>query len=252
MFSKIKIVYIDNTKSTQDAVVEYLKNDYYHTLLLIAKIQTKGRGRKDDDWLSPEGCFWATLGISTSLHFSKAQLALFHYFTAILLTRVIKEEYNTIVQIKWPNDLLYENRKLAGILIDYIFSSQKNYLLIGMGVNLNNSSREMPDILKSITITIKDIIKKEVSLDSFAHQVRSYANHYFSPIVENNFKGIQHLIEEYNQQSRIFGKEVILDDSKKYFCNGINHEGVMQFRKDKVTLNLAIDDLTRIKRIISP
>jgi BirA family biotin operon repressor/biotin-[acetyl-CoA-carboxylase] ligase len=252
MFSKIKIVYIDKTNSTQDAVVEYLNNDYYSTLLLIAKIQTKGRGRKDDDWLSPAGGFWATLGISTSLNFSKAQLALFHYFTAILLTRIIKEEYNIIVQIKWPNDLLYENRKLAGILIDYIFSSQKNYLLIGMGVNLNNSSREMPDILKSVTIAIKDIIKKEVSLDSFAHQVRSYANHYFSPIIENNFKGIQHLIEEYNQQSRIFGKEVILDDSKKYFCNGINHEGVMQFRKDKVTLNLAIDDLTRIKRIISP
>jgi len=252
MFSKIKIIHIDKTSSTQDAVVEYLQNDYYPTLLLIAKIQTKGRGRKDDDWLSPEGGFWATLGISTSLNFSKAQLALFHYFTAILLTRVIKEEYNIVVQIKWPNDLLYENRKLAGILIDYIFSSQKNYLLIGMGVNLNNSSEEMPDILKSMTISIKDIIKKEVSLDGFAHQIRSYANNYFSPIIENDFQGIQHLIDEYNQHSRIFGKKVILDDSKRYFCNGINQEGVMQFNKDEVTLNLSIDDLIRIKKIISP
>ena len=57
MLSKIKIVHIDKTSSTQDAVVEYLKNDYFPSLLLIAKIQTKGRGRKDDDWVSPEGDF---------------------------------------------------------------------------------------------------------------------------------------------------------------------------------------------------
>jgi BirA family biotin operon repressor/biotin-[acetyl-CoA-carboxylase] ligase len=220
MLSKIKIVHIDKTSSTQDAVVEYLKDDYYPSLLLVAKIQTKGRGRKDDDWVSPEGGFWATLGISTSLNFNNVQLALFHYFTAILLTKIIKEEYSTIVQIKWPNDLLYNNKKLAGILIDYIISSQKNYLLIGMGVNLNNSSNEMPNNLKSITLSIKDIIKKEVSLESFAHQ--------------------------------IYRKEVILDDSKKYFCNGINKKGLMQFRSDEVTLNLSIDNLMRIKKIVSP
>ncbi|MHA2282528.1 MAG: biotin--[acetyl-CoA-carboxylase] ligase [Promethearchaeota archaeon] len=252
MLSKIKIVHIDKTSSTQDAVVEYLKDDYYPSLLLVAKIQTKGRGRKDDDWVSPEGGFWATLGISTSLNFNNVQLALFHYFTAILLTKIIKEEYSTIVQIKWPNDLLYNNKKLAGILIDYIISSQKNYLLIGMGVNLNNSSNEMPNNLKSITISIKDIIKKEVSLESFAHQIGSYANHYLSPIVENNLKKIENLIEEYNQQSRIYRKEVILDDSKKYFCNGINKKGLMQFRSDEVTLNLSIDNLMRIKKIVSP
>ncbi len=251
MLSKIKIIHIDKTSSTQDAVVDYLKNDYYPSILLIAKIQNKGRGRKEDDWVSPEGGFWATLGISISLDLNKSQLALFHYFTAILLTRVIKEEYNLIVQIKWPNDLLYENKKLAGILIDYIVSPQKNYLLIGMGVNLNNSSHEMPNNLKSITISIKDIIKKTVSIDDFAQKIRTYTNHYFSPITENNQKVTQQLIQEYNQYSRIYGKEVILDDSKRYFCNGINHEGVMQFRKDKNTLNLTIDDLTRIKKIIS-
>ncbi len=199
MLSKIKIVHIDKTGSTQDAVIEYLQNDYYPSLLLISKIQTKGRGRKDDEWISPEGGFWATLGMSTSTHFNISQLALFHYFTAILLTRVIKEEYNIILQIKWPNDLLYDNKKLVGVLIDYIVSPQKNYLLIGMGVNLNNSSHEMPNNLKSITISIKDILKKTVSLDDFAHQVRSHADHYFSPITVNNQKVIQLLIQEYNQ-----------------------------------------------------
>jgi BirA family biotin operon repressor/biotin-[acetyl-CoA-carboxylase] ligase len=251
MLSKIKIVHIDKTSSTQDAVVEYLRDDYYPSLLLIAKIQTKGRGRKDDDWVSPEGGFWATLGISTSLHFNEAQLALIHYFTAALLTRIIKEEYGLTVQIKWPNDLLYDNKKLAGILIDYIVSSQKNYLLIGMGVNLNNSCEEMPNNLKSIIISIKDILQKEVSLDDFAYHIRSYANHYFSPIIETNQEEILNLIGEYNQHSRIFGKEVILDDSKRYLCMGINQEGLMQFKRDEKFLNLSIDDLTRVKKIVS-
>jgi len=252
MLSKIKIIHIDKTRSTQDVVIDYLQNDYYSSLLLIAKIQTGGRGRKDDDWFSPEGGFWATLGVSTPLSLNESQLALFHYFTAILLTRVIKEEYNLIVQIKWPNDLLYENKKLAGILIDYVIGPRKNYILIGMGVNLNNSSSEMQKDLKSITISIKDILHKTVSLDDFAHKISFYANQYFLPITEYNLEKIQALVQEYNQHSRIYGKEVILDDSMKYYCNGINHEGFMQFKNNKNKLNLSINDLTRVRKIISP
>lgn len=252
MLSKIKIIHLDKTSSTQDAIIEYLKNDYYSSLLLIAKIQTKGRGRKEDDWESPVGGFWATLGISTSKQFSNAQLALFHYFTAILLTRVIKEEFNIKIQVKWPNDLLYDNKKLAGILIDYIISSQKNYLLIGMGVNLNNSRYEMPKNLESITISIKDIINKNISLDEFGHQICNYADHYFSPIIDNKLSEIQELIQEYNMQLRIYGKEVILDDSKRYFCEGIDKEGLLLFKNEEGDFLLSIDDLTRIKKIISP
>lgn len=251
MFSKIKIVHIEKTKSTQDTVIDYLKNDYYSSLLLIAKTQSSGRGRKNDDWFSPEGGFWATFGVSVSLILNVSQLALFHYFTALLLTRVIKEEYNLNVQIKWPNDILYENKKLAGILIDYIISPHKNYILIGMGVNLNNSSSEMPGDLKSISISIKDILQKSVSIDDFAHKICSHANQYFLPITEHNYDTIQSLIQEYNQHSRIYGKEVILDDSKKYYCRGINHEGLMQFANRNSNLNLTINDLTRIKKIIS-
>ena len=252
MFFKIKIIHINRTDSTQNKVVEYLQNDFYSSILLIAKTQNKGRGREEDAWFSPEGGFWATLGISTSLSLKESQLALFHYFTAILLTRVIKEEYNLLVQIKWPNDLLYENKKLAGILIDYVTGPQKNYLLIGMGVNLNNPSSKMPKDLKSIAISIKDILHKSVSLDDFAHKICFYVNQYFLPITEYNLEKIQTLVHEYNKQSRIYGKEVILDDSMKYYCNGINHEGFMQFKNNKNKLNLTINDLTRVRKIISP
>ncbi len=249
MFSKIKIVHIEKTKSTQDTVIDYLKNDFYSSLLLIAKIQTSGRGRKNDDWASPEGGFWATLGTSTSLTLNESQLALFHYFTAILLARVIKEEYDFPVQIKWPNDILYENKKLAGILIDYVTGSQKNYILIGMGVNLNNSSSDMPRALRKIAISIKDILHKSISIDNFAHKICVYTSLYYMPIIEFNLKKIQILIQEYNQQIRIYGKEVILDDSQKYYCNGINHEGLMEFIGVHNKLNLTINDLTRIKKV---
>jgi BirA family biotin operon repressor/biotin-[acetyl-CoA-carboxylase] ligase len=252
MFSKIKIIHINRTDSTQNKVIEYLQNDFYSSILLIAKTQTKGRGRKENDWSSPEGGFWATLGISTSQAMNESQLALFHYFTALLLTRVIKEEYNLIVQIKWPNDLLYENKKLAGILIEYVTGSKNNYILIGMGLNLNNSSSKMPEDLKSITISIKDILHKSVSLDDFAHKICFYTNQHFLPITEYNIEKIQTLVHEYNQYSRIYGKEVILDDSLKYYCNGINHEGFMQFKNNKNKLNLTINDLTRVRKIISP
>ncbi|MFX1574872.1 MAG: biotin--[acetyl-CoA-carboxylase] ligase [Promethearchaeota archaeon] len=253
MFSKIKIVHIDKTRSTQDAVIDYLQSDYYSTLLLVAKVQTSGRGRKDNDWFSPEGGFWATLGVSTNLSLSEAQFALFHYFTATLLTRIIKEEYNISVQIKWPNDVIYEDKKLAGILIDYIAGSQKNYILIGIGVNLNNSYKEMPENIKYFVISIKDILHKRISLDKFAEKICFYAHHYFSPIIDYDLNHIQLLINEYNQYSHIYGKDVILDNSHKYHCDGINNQGYMQFSNvNNQKLNLKIDDLTRVRKIIFP
>ncbi|HEC36671.1 hypothetical protein LCGC14_0739670 [marine sediment metagenome] len=251
MFSKIKIVHIDKTRSTQDTVIDYLQNDYFSSLLLVAKIQTGGRGRKDDDWHSPLGGFWATLGISTSYFLENSQLALFHYFTALLITRVIKEEYNFTPQIKWPNDILFSNKKLGGILIDYITGSQKNYLLIGMGINLNNSNKDMPENLKSITISIKDILSKTISLEDFARKICFYTDDYFTPIVEFNTEKITSLIEEYNQYSRIYGKQVVLDDSKHYLCKGINLKGLMTFEGSEKNLKLRIDDLTRVKEIIT-
>ena len=110
----------------------------------------------------------------------------------------------------------------------------------------------MPDDLKSITISIKDILRKSVSIDDFARKICFYANHYFLPIIEHNIKKIQTLIQEYNEHSRIYGKEVILDDLKKYYCNGINQEGLMQFKSSSTHLSLRIDDLMRIKQIFLP
>lgn len=250
MFSKIKIIYVNEISSTQDKVIEYLRNDYYSSLLLVAKTQTKGRGRKQDDWVSPKGGFWATLGVKVRLSLNKSQLALFHYFTATLIRRVIEIEYDVIVQIKWPNDIIYKNKKLAGILIDYIVSAQDNYILIGMGVNLNNSSDEMPDNLREIAVSIKDILQKTVSIENFATRLCNYTNEYYSPIIEHNEKEIKNLIQEYNQNSQIFEKDVIINDLGKFQCKGINHEGFMQFIGEDSNLNLSIDDLQRVRKII--
>jgi biotin-[acetyl-CoA-carboxylase] ligase BirA-like protein len=250
MFSKIKTIYINSTKSTQDSIIDYFKNDFYSSLLLVAKTQTRGRGRKDDDWYSPEGGFWATLGISCSLNLNTAQLALFHYFTALLLTRIIKEEYNIQVQIKWPNDILYNNKKLAGILIDYVTGSQLSYLLIGMGVNLNNSSKDMPTGLISIVTSIKDIINKSVSIQEFSNKICSYAERYFLPITDSNTKEIKALILEYNQKLGIYNKKVVLDDSKEYICMGINMKGLMVFSSANLVQNLTIDELSKIQKIL--
>ncbi len=251
MFSKVKIIYIERTKSTQDAIIGYLKNDFYPSLLLIAKTQSKGRGSKKDDWVSQDGGFWATLGTSLSFSLNEKQLTFFHYFTALLLVRVIKEEYDINVQVKWPNDILCENKKLAGILIDYVVGSKNNYFLIGLGVNLNNSSSDMPKELKKNTISIKDLLGRSISIERFARKICFHANHYYMPIINFELKKIQSLIQEYNLHSRSYRKEVILDDSKKYICNGINIKGLMEFTKGKNKLQLTINDLMRIKKINS-
>ena len=101
--------------------------------MIIAGEQFAGRGRNDRHWSSPAG---KGIYATTLLTRSVRELALVPLAMANIVTTFLRDTYGIDARIKWPNDVLVDGRKIAGILIEARMQDDRVYLLIGMGVNV--------------------------------------------------------------------------------------------------------------------
>lgn len=109
---------------------------------LTATAQTAGKGRSGREWASPDGNLYATL--LTPFEASPAEAALRSYVAALAVARVIDTLLNTPVRVtlKWPNDVLVDDRKIAGILLESGIHGARRWLSVGIGINLTSAPPE--------------------------------------------------------------------------------------------------------------
>ncbi len=97
--------------------------------LFIAKEQLAGEGRKGNPWIAPQGGLWFTMAIK-DLDVSSCFTLFIGHCLHLTLAKATKSEK---ISIKWPNDIYFQKKKVAGIIVKKVH----NYHLIGIGVNTN-------------------------------------------------------------------------------------------------------------------
>ncbi len=104
--------------------------------IIIADEQLKGRGRNGKDWLSPQGNFYASLIIN-----HKDKLGELGFIVAIAIGNALLSLATDLnIQYKWPNDVLVDDKKISGILLEK--RSHSNWLVVGIGINVINAPLE--------------------------------------------------------------------------------------------------------------
>ena len=240
----VHIVYYTSVKSTMDVAFNHTKIIDKKPVLILADEQTEGRGRSKPVWYSPKGGLWGTYAIPLTKALSKEQLTLFHYGANISVIRVLKQLYKIEADIKWPNDLVWSNKKLGGILLEYI-SGNQFFLLVGIGLNTNVRNSDFPPSIRKKVISIQDILKDVISNKELALDIYDQLQSILLLIQKNKFSNI---IKEYNKKCTYFKKTLQLDDNKEYFCHGINEEGKLVLESKKQKVYLKIDDSDTIKK----
>jgi len=193
--------------------------------LVFADQQTGGLGRKNNNWYSPSGGIWMTMALY-SLPF-KSGLTI---FTGICIHKAILDYLtndlslnidDNNLKIKWPNDLYWENKKVCGILTNYL--DKWKYHIIGLGVNTNNT--EFPHHLKDIATGLKDIFKQNIDNQILMKGIFDRISEDLPAFIE---EGID--LEYYNQNSFLINTNMELDtDFDKYSGKslGINRSGAL-------------------------
>jgi BirA family biotin operon repressor/biotin-[acetyl-CoA-carboxylase] ligase len=133
--------YFQEVNSTMDIAHNLLRKKCLSLtdgLLILAATQTEGRGRFQRNWSSPQGNFYGTFALLPQL--PEMAYPLYSFAVAIALYEAINQIMDTeyLLNVKWPNDLLFNGKKVAGILLE-ISETQPKHLIVGIGVNLSSA-----------------------------------------------------------------------------------------------------------------
>ncbi|MHA1978322.1 MAG: biotin--[acetyl-CoA-carboxylase] ligase [Candidatus Hodarchaeales archaeon] len=138
---------------------------------VLSETQTAGYGQRGNFWESPPGGLWGSLAFKPVINPSK--MGLIPSLCALSVAKALMSHHiNT--RLKWPNDILYsdDNKKLGGIIVEgKVSSSLVEYLIVGIGLNVNTPiDRYSPTLRNNITTTL-EITKNNISVEKLLHTI---------------------------------------------------------------------------------
>ena len=215
-------------------VKDGLKNPF----LIVAEEQKLGKGRGKNNWSSPKGGFYGTYALPLEKQATEQQILFMHYAAALAVQQVLEKETGLEIKTKWPNDVYFRNKKLGGILIEYL-SGYKLVLFIGIGVNLFSNIDDIAEECRKKSISLQYEDKKNLTMDQFTSKLTDTLLKFAGEIFENNFSKI---IDLFNSRLSYFEKEIKLINGNQYYCQGINNSGKLHLENEVDKLQLAIKD----------
>ncbi|HZB65647.1 MAG TPA: biotin--[acetyl-CoA-carboxylase] ligase [Nitrososphaeraceae archaeon] len=240
-----RIYHYKKIKSTQQLAISFAETNINneHGTVIVADEQDEGIGRGKKKWASPIGGLWMSLIIKPRIEFAKVNII--SVISAISVCEAINDISQLKTSIKWPNDILINEKKLAGILIDTNTNNSKNdYIVVGIGINIDvdipkiNLSIASNNILPTKVTSIHNEIKV-TNIDRFILMKHLLGKIEFYLSLLEHDKYDTKIIEIYKKLSNTLGKRIIVyhEGLKKY--SGIvkdidNSGGLILERDDKL------------------
>lgn len=139
--------YFDTIDSTQNQALTMTFDKENNGAVIVAEKQTSGKGRSGRKWESPKGGIW----LSVILHpkFGIEIATLFPLAAALALSNAIEDTLKIKSELKWPNDITIQGKKIAGMLVDASLESNKiENLVLGVGINFDVDTKHIEKSLK--------------------------------------------------------------------------------------------------------
>jgi BirA family biotin operon repressor/biotin-[acetyl-CoA-carboxylase] ligase len=240
--------YLKTVGSTNDHALLLAAEGAPHGTLVVAEEQTSGRGRLRREWISyPNLGIYLSILLRNPLPVRIAPQS--SYIGSLALVKMLRKEFGITASIKWPNDVLINGRKAAGILTetqsDQDFS---RFIVMGIGINVNHSREEMAGPFRypatSIAIEAGFAIKRQRVLLSFLDQFERDYDLFLK-------KGISVLIPEFEAHSGVLGKIITVVSGNREItgrAQGFTHEGaLLLLRDDGSQKTIWVGDVSRVE-----
>jgi BirA family biotin operon repressor/biotin-[acetyl-CoA-carboxylase] ligase len=158
-WSKAPVFYRESTDSTMEDAQRLFRQGCPEGTLVIASFQEKGRGRyAERSWLAEKGLNLLFTLVLRQPHLSSQRLPV---LVGLAVAQTIEQRFSLPVQIKWPNDLLVQERKFAGVLCEALVEGSSQGILIGVGLNCNQIN--FPGTLGRKATSLAKVLGREVS-----------------------------------------------------------------------------------------
>lgn len=195
-------------------------------VVIVARKQYAGRGRLGRQWFSPAGGIWLTVILLPLLPIP--DLPIITLMTGIIVTEAIRRLYRINVKIKWPNDILFQKQKVSGILTESgkIFKG-RNWVVVGIGINLNTEKMDFPKDLQKKIISLKGILGEELSEIDFIQMLCLQFEKYYEKVKKKEFS---YILNRWKELNATIGEKMIIDTGEKLISGkavNINSKGAL-------------------------
>ena len=206
-----KVIKFESLDSTNNYVAKALEiGDYTEHDVILAGFQTEGRGQRGNIWQSD---------LNKNLTFSFAFAIDFLHFeehfiiskaVSVGIAQYLEEKMGMPVNLKWPNDILIENQKICGILLESKIIDKNRYIIVGIGLNMNQTAFITDYAATSLSLEMGQTL----DLDREIKLLLSYLKKYIQMVQSRAFEPIE---DAY--LSRLLGTRefiAIKDANRKY------------------------------------
>ena len=200
---KYKLLVFDEIDSTNSEAIRIAQTSCpQENYVLLAKQQAQGRGRTTKTWYSSRGNLHSTILLYH--HIDSQYISQLSFVTAVAvhstITALASKKINNIT-LKWPNDVLINNKKVSGILIESI----KNYLIIGVGINIIVSPVNVDQEITNLSAEGINILSPEEILEIYITNFEKYFN-----IWKN--QGFNKIKQYWLKRSYKLGEKITIND----------------------------------------
>ena len=203
----MNIIKLNATNSTNDYLKDLMRKQFVDNFtIVIANNQEKGRGQRDAEWVSESGKNLTFSVLIRDLIMSPTELFSFNIAVALSVFETLNLLTSKKTAVKWPNDIMADNKKIAGILIENaIQQNGEIYSVVGIGLNVNqinfNSAKNITSLklLENIDFNLDNVLnlllehlKQNISLVRVKNEKLwdKYLENLFKKEIPTTFKGV--------------------------------------------------------------
>jgi BirA family transcriptional regulator, biotin operon repressor / biotin---[acetyl-CoA-carboxylase] ligase len=215
-----KVIVYSATASTNDVAAEYAKNRDNDGLVVLAEEQASGRGRGGSKWLTGSGDSVLCSILLTDCELGAEILPL---TTAVAVAEAIGKCAKAEAKIKWPNDIILNGKKAAGILVESRRVGRHTAYVIGIGINCHQKKQSFPAELQKTATSIDIETGRFTDRISLVKRLLTSADHWLDVAEQNK----EEVIERWRRLSGQLGHRVSLIYNRRKFsgnCIGIDPE----------------------------
>jgi BirA family transcriptional regulator, biotin operon repressor / biotin---[acetyl-CoA-carboxylase] ligase len=241
-----RIYYFEEIDSTQNFAQQIASDKKENGTIIIAEKQTTGRGRLNRKWTSPKGGMWFSLIIHPKFDVSSSTLI--PILSAVALSKSIKTVLGIKTEVKWPNDITMNGKKVAGMLVDASFQANNiDYLILGIGINFDIDAKKLEKRLSKTPnfYGVNSLRRKDdktppkVLLKEFLLQFEKNLSQ-----LDNGKKS--KIVKEWTKRAVGIGKRITINTSNgkiSGISQGIDNDGALKIKTRNETKKFFVGDV---------
>ncbi len=230
------IYYEESLDSTNEFAMRLAKEGAPEGTIVLTEFQESGKGRQNRPWYSSRGQnLLMSILLRPELEIEMVQkIAL---AIATILIDAIEDFYKnrkvkiSELQVKWPNDILLNGKKLGGILAESKLQNKKmEALVIGIGLNVNSNQKEFPDEIRNSAISLKDVLGIDTSIEDLCCFFLKRFEENYMKYERTNYAGV---VENWKKHCHQFGEHIIVKQpimEETGVFHDVSNEGYLMYK----------------------